>query len=69
MARTSQTSPRYVNSLPKSIEAYDEIKSEAVDPYIAMREGYISYRAAHVKNKRYAVTNFDAQEVIGGAPY
>jgi phospholipid-binding lipoprotein MlaA len=40
---------RYVNALPKSVEAYDQMKSEAVDPYIAMRDGYLSYRAAKVK--------------------
>jgi phospholipid-binding lipoprotein MlaA len=40
---------RYVNGLPKAVEAYDQIKSEAVDPYIAMRDGYLSYRAAQVK--------------------
>jgi phospholipid-binding lipoprotein MlaA len=40
---------RFVNALPKSIEAYDQMKSEAVDPYIAMRDGYLSYRAAQVK--------------------
>jgi phospholipid-binding lipoprotein MlaA len=40
---------RYVNGLPKSVEAYDQIKSEAVDPYIAMRDAYLSYRAAQVK--------------------
>jgi phospholipid-binding lipoprotein MlaA len=39
----------FVNTLPKSIEAYDQMKSEAVDPYIAMRDGYLSYRAAQVK--------------------
>ena len=31
---------RYLNSLPKAIEAYDQIKAEAVDPYIAIRDGY-----------------------------
>jgi phospholipid-binding lipoprotein MlaA len=40
---------RYVNGLPKSIEAYDQMKAEAVDPYIAMRDGYLSYRAAQLK--------------------
>jgi phospholipid-binding lipoprotein MlaA len=40
---------RYVNGLPKAVLAYDQIKSEAVDPYIAMRDGYLSYRAAQVK--------------------
>lgn len=40
---------RYVNSLPKSIDTYDQMKSGAVDPYIAMRDGFLSYRAAQVK--------------------
>jgi phospholipid-binding lipoprotein MlaA len=40
---------RYLNSLPKAIETYDQIKSEAVDPYIAIRDGYLSYRAAQAK--------------------
>jgi phospholipid-binding lipoprotein MlaA len=43
------TSTRYVNALPKAVEAYDQMKGEAVDPYIAMRDGYLSYRAAQVK--------------------
>ena len=42
---------RYVNSLPKSIDTYDQMKSGAVDPYIAMRNGFLSYRAAQVKNR------------------
>jgi phospholipid-binding lipoprotein MlaA len=40
---------RYLNGLPKAVEAYDQLKAEAVDPYIAMRDGYLSYRAAQVK--------------------
>ena len=40
---------RYVNALPKSIDTYDQMKSEAVDPYIAMRDGFLSYRAAQIK--------------------
>ena len=40
---------RYLNGLPKSIEAYDQMKSEAVDPYVAMRDAYLSYRAAQLK--------------------
>jgi phospholipid-binding lipoprotein MlaA len=40
---------RYVNGLPKAVESYDQLKSEAVDPYVAMRDGYLSYRAAQVK--------------------
>ncbi len=40
---------RYINGLPKSIDTYDQLKSEAVDPYIAMRDAYLSYRAAQLK--------------------
>jgi phospholipid-binding lipoprotein MlaA len=40
---------RYVNGLPKAIDSYDQLKSEAVDPYVAMRDAYLSYRAAQVK--------------------
>jgi phospholipid-binding lipoprotein MlaA len=39
---------RFVNGLPKSVESYDQLKAEAVDPYIAMRDAYLSYRAARV---------------------
>jgi phospholipid-binding lipoprotein MlaA len=40
---------RYVNGLPKAVEAYDQLKSEAVDPYVAMRNAYLSYRAEQVR--------------------
>jgi phospholipid-binding lipoprotein MlaA len=40
---------RYVNGLPKAVESYDQLKSEAVDPYVAMRDAYLSYRDAQVK--------------------
>jgi len=40
---------RYVNGLPKAMEDYDLLKLEAVDPYIAMRDAYLSYRAAQMK--------------------
>ena len=40
---------RYVNALPKSVETYDQIKSAAVDPYIAVRDAYLSYREAQMK--------------------
>ena len=45
----SLSSVRYVNNLPKAIDTYDQIKSEAVDPYIAVRDGYLGYRAAQIK--------------------
>jgi len=37
---------KFVNGLPKSVESYDQLKAEAVDPYVAMRDAYLSYRAA-----------------------
>ena len=40
---------KFVNGLPKSVESYDQLKAEAVDPYVAMRDAYLSYRAAQVK--------------------
>jgi phospholipid-binding lipoprotein MlaA len=40
---------RYINGLPKAIEVYDQMKSGAVDPYIAVRNAYLSYRAAQLK--------------------
>ena len=40
---------RYVNGLPKAMEAYDQMKLAAVDPYIAMRDAYLNYRAAQMK--------------------
>ena len=40
---------RSVNGLPKAIDTYDQMKSAAVDPYIAIRDGYLSYRSAQIK--------------------
>jgi phospholipid-binding lipoprotein MlaA len=40
---------RYVNGLPKAIELYDQMESAAVDPYVAMRDAYLSYRAAQIQ--------------------
>ena len=40
---------RYVNGLPKTIDDYDQLKSGAVDPYVAIRDAYLSYRAAQIK--------------------
>ena len=38
-----------VNGLPKTVQAYDDLKAAAVDPYIATRNAYLSYRAAQLK--------------------
>jgi phospholipid-binding lipoprotein MlaA len=40
---------RYVNTLPESQKTYDEMESGAVDPYIALRDAFLSYRAAQIK--------------------
>jgi phospholipid-binding lipoprotein MlaA len=40
---------RTINGLPKAIELYDQMKSAAVDPYVGMRDAYLSYRAAQIK--------------------
>ena len=34
---------------PNPSKTYDQMKSAAVDPYIAIRDGYLSYRAAQLK--------------------
>lgn len=40
---------RFVSRLPKLIDIYDQLKASAIDPYIAVRNGYLSYRAAQLK--------------------
>jgi phospholipid-binding lipoprotein MlaA len=40
---------RFVNGLPKAVDTYDQITSAAVDPYIAVRDGFLTLRAAQVK--------------------
>jgi phospholipid-binding lipoprotein MlaA len=39
----------FVNGRPKAVNTYDQIKSVAIDPYIAIRNGFLSLRAAQVK--------------------
>jgi len=46
---TALSGTRYANGVPKAVESYDELTSAAVDPYIAMRNAYLSYRAAQLK--------------------
>ena len=48
-ANLALSGTRYLNALPKSIEIYDQMISGAVDPYIAVRNAYLSYRAAQLK--------------------
>ncbi|MBV8142925.1 MAG: VacJ family lipoprotein [Verrucomicrobia bacterium] len=40
---------RYLSGLPKALDVYDQMKSGAIDPYIAVRNAYLSYRAAQRK--------------------
>jgi phospholipid-binding lipoprotein MlaA len=40
---------RYISGLPKAMDQYDQMKAAAVDPYIATRDAFLSYRAAQVK--------------------
>jgi phospholipid-binding lipoprotein MlaA len=46
---TSLSGTRYANGVPKAVESYDQLTSVAVDPYIAVRNAYLSYRAAQLK--------------------
>jgi phospholipid-binding lipoprotein MlaA len=48
-ASLALSATRYINGLPKAIEDYDQLKSGAVDPYVALRDAYLSYRAAQIK--------------------
>ena len=38
-----------VNSTPDIIDMYESMKQSAIDPYVAMRNGYLDYREAAVK--------------------
>jgi phospholipid-binding lipoprotein MlaA len=40
------TTPDTVNSLPDRMDAYESVTSEAVDPYLSTRTGYMQYRKA-----------------------
>jgi phospholipid-binding lipoprotein MlaA len=46
---TALSGTRYANGVPKAVEDYDELTSAAVDPYIAVRNAYLSYRANQLK--------------------
>jgi phospholipid-binding lipoprotein MlaA len=48
-ARYALGGTRFVARLPMSIDIYDQLKAGAIDPYIAIRNGYLSYRAAQLK--------------------
>lgn len=38
-----------LRALPMQLELYDETKRDAIDPYVAVRSGYIQFRASAVK--------------------
>jgi phospholipid-binding lipoprotein MlaA len=38
-----------VQRLPGTLKAYDAVRKDALDPYIAVRSSYVQYRAAAVK--------------------
>ena len=40
---------KFVNGLPKAVDTYDQITAAAVDPYIAVRDGFLALRAAQAK--------------------
>ncbi|GAB4488601.1 MAG: hypothetical protein OHK006_19270 [Thermodesulfovibrionales bacterium] len=40
---------RYFNNLSLDMETYEDLKASAVDPYIAMRDAYVQYRKAKIK--------------------
>lgn len=48
-ASIALSATRYVNGLPKAIDSYDQLKAGAVDPYVAIRDAYLSYRAAQIR--------------------
>jgi phospholipid-binding lipoprotein MlaA len=38
-----------LRALPGQLALYDETKRDAIDPYLAVRSGYVQFRAASVK--------------------
>ena len=45
---TAIKSGMYFNALDRVFPLYDDLKGAAVDPYVAMREAYVKYRAIQV---------------------
>lgn len=46
--RTAVQVTGFVSALPAAIRVQDEMKRAALDPYIALREAYLSHRAAEI---------------------
>ena len=40
---------KYTNNEPKIVDTYDQVTADAIDPYIAVRNAYLSYRAAQLQ--------------------
>ncbi len=38
-----------VSGLPETLQTYDALRKDAIDPYIAVRSSYVQYREAAVK--------------------
>lgn len=47
--QTGVTVTNAVSALPDSLSAYDALRKDAIDPYVAVRSGYVQYREAAVK--------------------
>lgn len=47
--RTGLQATDSVNGLPTILETYDSLRQSALDPYVALRNGYLQYREAAVK--------------------
>ncbi len=43
--RAAATGPEVVNQSPEQMQAYDQLKAAAVDPYVALRDAYSSRRS------------------------
>jgi phospholipid-binding lipoprotein MlaA len=47
--RTAYTVANTFHNLPERLRMFDELQRMSVDPYVAMRDGYLQYREAEVK--------------------
>jgi phospholipid-binding lipoprotein MlaA len=45
----SVSASRFVVRSPGSVRTYEQMKEAAIDPYIAVRQAYLSHRAAQLK--------------------
>jgi phospholipid-binding lipoprotein MlaA len=49
--RAAATGVRIVNQSPEQMQAYDQLKAAAVDPYVALRDAYSSRRSRRIVNE------------------